>query len=89
MIALKLWLMRRYCPGFEASLPAADDDTAYIAEAVIVRGRFGQNSCVYARRRVVGLRNAYMAARWLGLLADWRYPAWLYAVGIHYRVRPA
>lgn len=86
MNSLKIWLMRRYCPDYEKSMPA-DEPGVWHAAAIIVWGYWGNKVKIVATKDVEGLREAYMTSRWLALKAQWRYPTWLYNCSIHYGVK--
>jgi hypothetical protein len=87
MNKIKQWLMKKYCPNYEAEMPKEDDDNTYFAEAIMVWGVFGHRSDVVATKRVKGLRQAYIEARWLALKAQWMRPNWLFNCGINYGVQ--
>lgn len=83
---LKLRLMIRYCPEFEARMPK-DEPGDWYAEAIVAYGYWGNKYRVVASKKVAGLRQAYITARWLALKAQWLRPAWLFSCGINYGVR--
>lgn len=87
MNKFKLWLMKRYCPEYQEKMPTEDDDNHYEAVAYVVWGSLGQCQREVACKRVVGLRNAYIEARWLALKAHFVRPGWLFDCGISYGVR--
>jgi len=84
MNKLQMWLMRKYCPEFEAKMPIEDKPGMWRANAIIVSGYWGIYHNVVASKRVEGLRNAYLTARWLALKAQWKRP--LSSCGINYGV---
>lgn len=87
MKALQLWLMRKYCPDFEAKMPE-DELGTFQADAIITYGYWGDKFKVVASKVVEGKKNAYMTARWLALKAQWKRPTWLNDCGISYGVKP-
>lgn len=87
MNPIKMWLMSRYCPSLWFSVPYSDDNEQYRVEVIMAYGYFGHKRKVVRTELVQGLKQAYFRVRWLALLADWRYPAWLYDCGIHYGIK--
>jgi hypothetical protein len=58
----------------------------YEASAILIHGYWGTRHTKVARRTVRGRKRAYRTARWLAIRACFRYPAWMYNVGIAYRI---
>lgn len=85
MNKLQMWLMNRYCPEFQAKMPE-DEPGMWRASAIVVHGAWGIYHDVVAAKRVYGLRNAYLTARWLALKAQWKRPSFLSNSGINYGV---
>lgn len=86
MNRIKEWLMSRYCPDYWEKMPQ-NDTKEYYALAIVVYGYWGDRSKEVARKKVRGLRNAYIEARWLALKAQWKRPLWLCNCGINYAIR--
>lgn len=81
-----MWLMRKYCPEFEAKMPE-DKPGTYQADAIVIYGYWGHLSKVVASKTVEGYVNAYKTARWLALKAQFLRPTLLTNCGISYGVK--
>lgn len=84
---LKLYLMNKYCPMLWMSYPSFDNDKQYAASSAMLYGYFGHRTCTIKSKKIKGIKQAYLTARWLALVADFRYPSWLYDCGIRYEIQ--
>ena len=79
--------MERYCPKFYFDMPHCETNKIYIVKSIMIYGYWGNKHKTINVKQITGLRNAYLEARWLGLIADFRYPDWLYNCGINYSIK--
>lgn len=87
MNRLQLWLLSKYAPGFFYKTPYWEDFALYEVEVLMLSGYWGTRRTTMWRRKIRGAKKAYLRVRWAALCADWRFPNWLYACGIHYSMR--
>lgn len=86
MNRLQMWLMRKYCPDFEAKMPE-DAPGRYEVAAIIRGGYWGFYWKQINTEIVEGRRHAYLRARWLALKAQFWRPQWLEDTGINYWIK--